>query len=173
MQLPRRRFVHLAMAAASLPYVPRMAKAQVYPTQPVRLLVGYPAGGVADTLARLVGQWLSERLGQPFVVENRVGAATNMAAEAVARSPPDGYTLLWISAANAINATLYDKLNFNFVRDIVPVASFVRGPGVMEVNPAVPAKSIPEFITYDAANPKPTGVALRGIRFSPVPGSQE
>jgi tripartite-type tricarboxylate transporter receptor subunit TctC len=141
----------------------RIARAQTYPTRPVRLIVGFPAGGVGDILARLVGQWLSERLGQPFIIENRPGAATNMATEAVVRSPPDGYTLLWITAANAINATLYDKLNFNFIRDIAPVAGFVRGPGVMEVNPAVPAKSIPEFIAYAEANPGKINLASSGV----------
>jgi tripartite-type tricarboxylate transporter receptor subunit TctC len=141
----------------------RIARAQTYPTRPVRLIVGFPAGGVGDILARLLGQWLSERLGQPFIIENRPGAATNMATEAVVRSPPDGYTLLWITAANAINATLYDKLNFNFIRDIAPVAGFVRGPGVMEVNPAVPAKSIPEFIAYAEANPGKINLASSGV----------
>ncbi len=129
----------------------------------MRLIVGFPAGGVGDILARLLGQWLSERLGQPFVIENRPGAATNIAAEAVARSPSDGYTLLWITAANAINATLYDKLNFNFIHDIAPVASFVRGPGVMEVNPAFPAKSVPEFIAYARANPGKINLASSGM----------
>jgi tripartite-type tricarboxylate transporter receptor subunit TctC len=149
--------------AAALPWLPRIASAQVYPTRPVRLIVGYPAGGVGDILARLLGQWLSERLGQPFVIENRPGAATNIAAEAVVRSTPDGYTLFWITAANAINATLYDRLNFNFMRDIVPVASFVRGPGVMEINPAVPARSIPEFIAFARANPGSVNLASSGI----------
>jgi tripartite-type tricarboxylate transporter receptor subunit TctC len=129
----------------------------------VRLIVGFPAGGVGDILARLLGQWLSERLGQPFVIENRPGAATNIAAEAVVRSASDGYTLLWITAANAINATLYEKLNFNFIRDIEPVAGFVRGPGVMEVNPAVAAKSIPEFIAYAKADPGKINLASSGV----------
>ena len=163
MILPRRQFLHLAAGAAALPALPRVARAQTYPTRPVRIVVGFPAGGVGDILARLLGQWLSERLGQPFVIENRPGAATNIAAEAVVRSPPDGYTLLWITAANAINATLYDKLNFNFIRDIAPVASFVRGPGVMEVNPAVPAQSVPEFIAYAKANPGKINLASSGM----------
>ena len=127
MRSSRRRFMHLIAGAAALPCVSRIGWAQTYPTRPVRVIVGFPAGGVGDILARLLGQWLSERLGQPFVIENRPGAATNLAAEAVVRSPPDGHTLLWITAANAINASLYDKLSFNFIRDIAPVASFVRG----------------------------------------------
>ena len=139
-----------------------MARAQAYPTRPVRLIVGFPAGGVGDVLARLMGQWLSDRLGQPFVIENRPGAATNIAAEVVVRAAPDGHTLLWITAANAINASLYEKLSFNFVRDITPVASVVRGPGVMEVNPAVPAKTIPEFIAYAKANPGKINLASSG-----------
>jgi tripartite-type tricarboxylate transporter receptor subunit TctC len=162
MTLPRRQFLQLAAGAAALPVMPRIARAQAYPTRPVRLIVGFPAGGVGDVLARLMGQWLSDRLGQPFVIENRPGAATNIAAEAVVRSAPDGHTLLWITAANAINASLYDKLSFNFIRDITPVASVVRGPGVMEVNPAVPAKSIPEFIDYAKANPGKINLASSG-----------
>ncbi len=153
MSRSRRQFLRLAASAAALSVLPRITRAQTYPTRPVRIVVGFPAGGVGDILARLMGQWLSDRLGQPFVVENRPGAATNIATEAVVRSAPDGYTLLWVTAANAINASLYDKLGFNFTRDITPVASFIRGPGVMEVNPAVPARSIPEFIAYARANP--------------------
>ena len=163
MTLPRRQFLHLAAGAAMLPALPRFAWAQTYPTRPVRLIVGFPAGGVGDILARLMGQWLSDRLGQPFVIENRPGAATNIAAEAVVRSAPDGHTLLWITAANAINASVYDKLSFNFIRDITPVASFIRGPGVMEVNPAVPAKSIPEFIAHAKANPGKINIASSGM----------
>jgi tripartite-type tricarboxylate transporter receptor subunit TctC len=162
MRLPRRRFLHLAASAAALPALSRVAGAQAYPARPVRLIVGFPAGGVGDILARLLGQWLSERLGQPVVIENRPGAATNIAAEAVVRSPPDGHTLLWITSANAINATLYDKLGFVFVRDIAPVASFVRAPGVMEVNPDVPAKSVAEFIAYAKANPGKINFASSG-----------
>src|SRR5437868_2429706 len=132
MKLPhRRQFLHLAAGAAALPAVPRFAWAQAYPTRPVRIVVGFAAGGALDIFNRLIGQWLSERLGQQFLVENRTGAATNIAAEAVVRSPPDGYTLLGFDVAAAVNATLYDKLNFNFVRDIAPVAAIVRAPQVM------------------------------------------
>jgi tripartite-type tricarboxylate transporter receptor subunit TctC len=159
MTLPRRRFLHLVAGATALPALARVARAQAYPSRPVRLIVGFPAGGVGDILARLVGQSLAERLGQPVVIENRPGAATNLATEAVARAAPDGHTLLWITAANTINASLYDKLSFNFVRDIVPVTAVVRGPGVMEVNPAVPAKSIPEFIAYAKANSRKINLA--------------
>ena len=134
MKLPRRRFLHLAAGAAALPAMSRIARAQVYPSRPVRLIVGLAAGSSLDILARLMGQWLSERLGQPFVIENRPGAGTNVATEAVVRSAPDGYTLLAVSPANAINATLYEKLNFNFIGDIAPVASIVREPNVMVVN---------------------------------------
>ena len=162
MTLTRQQFLHLAAGAVALPVSTRMARAQAYPTRPVRLIVGFPAGGVGDVLARLMGQWLSDRLGQPFVIENRPGAATNIAAEVVVRAAPDGHTLLWITAANAINASLYEKLSFNFVRDITPVASVVRGPGVMEVNPAVPAKTIPEFIAYAKANPGKINLASSG-----------
>ena len=162
MTLTRQQFLHLAAGAAALPVMPRFARAQSYPTRPVRLIVGFPAGGVGDVLARLMGQWLSDRLGQPFVIENRPGAATNIATEAVVRAAPDGHTLLWITAANTINASLYDKLSFNFIRDITPVASVVRGPGVMEVNPAVPAKTIPEFIAYAKANPGKINLASSG-----------
>ncbi len=171
MKLPRRKFLHLAAGAAVLPVLPRVAHAQAYPSRPVRLIVGFPAGGVGDTLARVVGQSLSERLGQPIVIENRAGAATNLATEAVARSAPDGHTLLWITAANAINTSLYDKLSFNFIRDIVPVAAVVRGPGVMEINPAVPARTIPEFIAYAKANPGKINLASSGPgTVSPVSG---
>src|SRR6476619_3568227 len=140
MKLPRRQFLHMAAGAAALPTVSRFARAQGYPSRPVRIVVGLAAGSSLDILARLMGQWLSERLGQPFVIENRPGAGTNVATEAVVRSAPDGYTLLAVSPANAINATLYEKLNFNFIRDIAPVASTMRKPGVMLVNPSVPAK---------------------------------
>src|SRR5215467_5917286 len=132
MKLPRRNFLHLATSAAALPAVSRVAWAQTYPTRPVRIIVGFPGGSASDTTARLIGQWLSERLGQPFVIENRPGAASNLAAEAVVRAPPDGYTLLLVTSVNAINA----NLGFDFIRDIVPVARLVQGPGVMEVNPA-------------------------------------
>jgi tripartite-type tricarboxylate transporter receptor subunit TctC len=162
MKLPRRNFLHLAAAAAALPAVSRLAWAQSYPTRPVRLMVGFPPGGVGDILSRLIGQWLSERLGQPFVVENRPGAGSNIATEAVVKAPPDGYTLLQISTTNTINTTLYDKLNFNFIRDIAPVASIVRVPLVIVVNPSVPAKTIPEFIAYAKANPGKINMASAG-----------
>src|SRR5262247_3166371 len=135
MKLPRRNFLHLAAGAAALPIVSRFAWAQAYPSRPVRILVGFAAGGATDILARLLGQVLSERLGQQFVIENRTGAATNIATEAVVRAPPDGYTLLLVTPANAISATLYDNLNFNFIRDIAPVAGIIRYPLVMQVNP--------------------------------------
>src|SRR5262245_6838933 len=153
MRLPRRKFLHLAAGAAALPIASRIASAQGYPTRPVRLIVGYAPGGGVDIVARLISQWLSERLGQSFVVENRPGAATNIATEAVVRAPADGYTLLLADAAAAINATLYDKLNFNFIRDIAPVAGIIRVANVMEVNPSFPAKTVPEFIAYAKANP--------------------
>jgi len=154
MKLPyRRQFLHLAAGAAALPVVSRIARAQAYPTRPVHIIVGFAVGAGNDILARLMGQWLSERLGQPFVVENRPGASSNIATEAVARAAPDGYTLLLVNPSNAINATLYDKLNFNFISDIVPIAGIMRAPLVMEVNPSVPAKTVPEFIAYAKANP--------------------
>jgi tripartite-type tricarboxylate transporter receptor subunit TctC len=153
MKLPRRKFLHLAAGAAALPAVSRVAWAQAYPTRPVRLIEGFGAGSAPDVLARLIGQSLSEQLGQSFVVENRSGANSNIATDAVARASPDGYTLLLITSANAINATLYDKLNYNFIRDIVPIASIVRVPLVMEVHPSVPARTVAEFIAYAKANP--------------------
>ncbi len=163
MQLPRRRFLHLAAGAAALPTASRIARAQSYPARPVRLLVGAPPGGTADVFVRLVCQWLSNRLGQPFVIENRLGAATNIAAEAVVRAPSDGYTLYDASTANAINATLYDNLNFNFIRDIAPVAGVVRVFNVMDVNPSFPAKTVPEFIAYAKANPGKINMGSAGI----------
>jgi tripartite-type tricarboxylate transporter receptor subunit TctC len=163
MKLPRRRFLHLAAGAAALPAVSRIAWAQTYPMRPVRIIVGLAAGGPADLVARLIAQWLSERLGQPFVVENRTGAATNIATEAVVRAPADGYTLLFVTAANAINTSLYEKLNFNLSRDIVPVASLIRAPSVLEVNPSVPARTVPEFIAYAKANPGKLTMASSGI----------
>jgi len=153
MKLPRRQFLHLAAGAATLPSMARIARAQTYPSRPVRIVLGFAAGGGADMLARVMAQGLSERLGQPFTVENRPGAGTNIAAESVVRAAPDGYTLLQVTAANAANATLYEKLNFNFIRDISPVVGIVRVPLVMELNPLVPAKTVPEFITYAKANP--------------------
>ena len=149
----RRQFLHLAAGAAALAGVSRIAAAQSYPARPVRVMVGFAPGGSADIVARLIGQWLTERLGQPFVIENRPGAGTNIATEAVVKATPDGYTLLLITAANAINATLYGKLNFNFIRDIAPVAALGREPNAMLVNPSVPAKTVPEFIAYAKANP--------------------
>jgi len=140
-----------------------MALAQAYPTRPVRIVVGYPPGGPNDLVARLMGQWLSERLGQPFIIENRPGAATNIATEAVVRAPADGYTLLLLDTAAAFNATLYDKLNFNLIRDIAPVAGIVRAPSVLEVNLSVPAKTVPEFIAYAKANPGKLNMASSGI----------
>ncbi len=162
MSFPRRRFLRLAGAAIALPAVSRIAKAQAYPTRPVRLIIGYPPGGSADITARLMGQWLSERLGQPFVIESRPGAGTNLATEAVVRAAPDGYTLLLVAPANAINATLYDKLNYNFLRDTAPVAGLIRFPNVMEVNPSVPVKTVPEFIAYAKANPGKLNMASSG-----------
>src|SRR6266511_1015250 len=153
MKLPRRCFLHLAAGAAAVAAVSRVARAQPYPTRPVRIVSGFPPGGVNDTYARLIAQWLSERLGQQFIVENRPGAGSNIAAEAAVRAPPDGYTLLLVTSTNAINATLYDKLNFDLGRDIAPVASINRSPGVMEVTPMLPVKSVPEFIAYAKANP--------------------
>src|SRR5262245_11898466 len=154
MKLPhRRQFLRLTAGAAALPAVSRIAKAQSYPSRPVRIIAGSAAGGSPDMVARLVGQWLSERLGQQFIVENRPGAGSNVATEAVVRAPADGYTLLLITPASAINATLYEKLNFNFIRDIAPVASILRVPYVMEVNPSVPVKTVPEFIAYAKGNP--------------------
>ena len=167
MKLPRRNFLHLAAGAAALPVVSRFAWAQAYPTRPVRLIVGYPPGGAADITARLMGQWLSERLGQPFIIESRPGGATNIATEAVVHSPPDGYTLLLVPAANAINATLYEKLNFNFIHDIAPVAGLIRFPNVMQVNPSVPAKTVPEFIAYAKANPGKLNMASAGNGSTP------
>jgi tripartite-type tricarboxylate transporter receptor subunit TctC len=158
----RRKFLRLATGAATLPAVSRIARAQAYPARPVRLVVGYAAGGGTDITARLIAQWLSERLGQQFIIENRPGAGTNIATEAVARAPPDGYTLLLATTGNAINATLYQKLNFNFVRDIAPVGSIIRVPLVMVVNPSLPVKSVPEFIAYAKANPGKINMASGG-----------
>jgi tripartite-type tricarboxylate transporter receptor subunit TctC len=159
----RRKFLHLAAGAAALPSLSRIARAQAYPSRPVRIVVGFPAGGTADIATRLIGQWLSERLGQPFVIENRPGAATNLATEAVVRAAPDGYTLLFVGPSNAINATLYEKLSYNFIRDIVIVAGMTRTPLVLEVNPAMPAASVPELIAYAKANPGKISLASYGI----------
>src|SRR5262249_28367773 len=163
MKLPRRNFLHLAAGAAALPTVSRFAWAQTYPTRPVRLIVPVAPGGAYDITARLIGQWLSERLCPPFVIDNRPGGGTNIGTEAVVRAPADGYTLLLVGAASAINATLYDKLNFNFIRDIAPVAGITRAPEVMVVHPSVPAKTIPEFIAYAKANPGKLTMASGGI----------
>ena len=163
MKLPRRQFLHLAAAAAALPAASGFAWAQTYPLRPVRIIVGFAAGGPNDILARLIGQWLSERLGQPFVIENRPGAGSNIATEAVVRAPPDGYTLLLVGTPNAINATLYDNLNFNFIRDIAPIAGLIHGALVMVVHPSVPAKTLPEFIAYAKANPGKLSYGSGGV----------
>ena len=162
MKLPRRRFLHLAAGAAALPAVSRMARAQAYPSRPVRIIVGFPAGGTADILTRLLGQWLSERLGQQFLVENRPGAAGNLAAEAVIRSAADGYTLYYASSPNAISASLYENLKFNFLRDMTPVASIGISPLVLEVHPSVPVKTVPELIAYAKANSNKLSMASNG-----------
>jgi tripartite-type tricarboxylate transporter receptor subunit TctC len=161
-KLPRRQFVRLAAGAAALPVVSGVARAQAYPSRPVRIVVPFPAAGLSDIVTRLVGQWLSERLGTPFVIENRPGAASNLGTEIVVNAPPDGYTLLNLSSANATNATMYEKLNINFIRDIAPVASLVRFPYVIEVNPSVPIKTIPELIAYAKANPGKLSFASAG-----------
>jgi tripartite-type tricarboxylate transporter receptor subunit TctC len=167
MKLPRRQFLHLAAGAAALPMASRIARAQAYPSRPVRIVVGFPPGGGADITARLIGQWLSERLGQPFIIDNRPGAGSNIATEAVVRAPADGYTLLLVGGWNAINATLYDKLSFNFIHGIAPVAGIMRVPSVMVVNPSVPAKTIPEFIAYAKANPGKINMASPGTGTGP------
>jgi tripartite-type tricarboxylate transporter receptor subunit TctC len=167
MKLPRRQFLRLTAGAAALPVVSGIARAQTYPTRPVRIIVGFAAGASPDITARLMGQWLSERLGQPFIIDNRSGAGSNIGTEAVAHAAPDGYTLLWATAANAINATLYDKLHFNFIRDITPVAGIIRVPNVMEVNPSVPAKTVPEFIAYAKSNPGKINMASGGTGTTP------
>jgi tripartite-type tricarboxylate transporter receptor subunit TctC len=163
MRLPRRNFLHLAAGAAALPAVSRVASALDYPSRPVRIIVGFAAGGGLDIVARLMGQWLSERLGQSFVIENRPGAGTNIATEVVVNAPPDGYTLLLVGLTNAINATFYQKLNYNFIRDITAVAGIIRGIYVMVVNPSVPANTVPEFVAYAKANPGKLNMASAGI----------
>ena len=163
MKRPRRRFLHLAAGAAALPAVLRMARAQAYPTRPVRFVVGFAPGGGGDLATRLMVQWLSERLGQQFVVENRVGASSNLATEQVVRAPADGYTLIQLNVANAINVSLYDKLSFDVLRDLVPVASFMRVPNVMEVSPTLPVKTVREFIAYAKANPGKVMFASSGV----------
>ena len=167
MKLPRRKFLRLAAGAAALPSASIVARAQSYPARPVRIVAGFPPGGITDTYARLIGQWLSERLGQQFIVENRPGAGGTLAAEAVARSAPDGYTLLLTTSADAWNATLYDNLNFDVVRDFIPVAAIARGPGVLVVNPSLPAKSVPELISYAKSNPGKITVASAGVGSAP------
>ena len=161
-EISRRQLVNLITGAAALPAFSRIARAETYPSRPVRIIVGFPPGGAADITARLIGQWLSERLGQPFIIENRPGAGTNIGTEAVAKSPADGYTLLLVSVANAVNATLHERLNFDFIRDIAPVAGLVRGPLVMVLNPSVTANTVPEFIAYATANSRLINIASAG-----------
>jgi tripartite-type tricarboxylate transporter receptor subunit TctC len=173
MKLPHRRnFLHLAAGAAALPAVSRFAWAQTYPARPVRWIVPAPPGGPLDLVARFLGQWFSERLGQPFIIENRPGGGTNIGTETVARAPADGYTLLSVVTAAAINATLYDKLSFNFIRDIAPVASVIRVPLVMVVNPSLPARTVPEFIAYAKANPATINFASPGTGTAPHVGGE-
>jgi tripartite-type tricarboxylate transporter receptor subunit TctC len=162
MKVSRRQFLHLAAGATGLPAISRIAWAQTYPSRPVRIVVGFAAGGGSDIIARVMGQWLSERLGQQFVIENRPGAGTNIATEAVARAPADGYTLLLFGSSGAVNVAFYDKLNFNVVRDITPVASLSREANVMVVNPSLPTKTVPEFIAYAKANPGKLNMASGG-----------
>ena len=166
MKPSRRQFLRLAAGAGAVPPISKMTWAQAYPARPVRIIVGYPSGGSNDILARLMAQWLSERMGQQFVIENRPGAGSNIATEAVVRADPDGYTLLMVSTANMSNAALYDKLNYNFIRDIAPVAGVMRVPLVMEVNLSIPAKTVPEFIAYAKANPGKINFASGGIGTS-------
>jgi len=166
MKFSRRTFLSLAAGAAVMPTVSQIAHTQSYPNRPVRLVVGFAPGGGNDITARLMGQWLSERLGQPFVIENRPGAGTNVATEAVVNAAPDGYTILFVAPSAAINATLYEKLNFNFIRDLAPIAGIMRIPNVMVVNPSVPARTIPEFIAYAKANPGKINVASPGVGTS-------
>jgi tripartite-type tricarboxylate transporter receptor subunit TctC len=158
--------LRLAAGAAALPAVSRVARAQAYPSRPVHWILAATPGSTADALARPMGQWLSERLGQPFIIEHRPGAGANLGTEAVVRAPPDGYTLLLVNPANAINATLYEKLNFNFIRDIAPIAGIMRGPFVMLVNPTLPARTVPEFIAYAKAHPGVINFASGGVGFA-------
>jgi tripartite-type tricarboxylate transporter receptor subunit TctC len=167
MKLPRRNFLYLAAGAAAIPVVSRTASAQAYPTRPVRVIVPFTPAGDTDLFARLMGQWLSERLGQQFVIDNRPGAGTNIGTEAVVRAPADGYTLLLASPPAAINATLYEKLNFNFIRDIAPIAGVARAPFAMEINPLVPAKTAPEFMAYAKSNPGKINMASSGVGSGP------
>ena len=163
MKLPRRRFLHLALGAAALPAVPRLARAQAYPTKPVRIIVTFPPGSVSDILARPLAQWLQEQLGQPFVIDNRPGAGGTIGTEAAVRASPDGYTLLLVAGAHMVNATLYDKLSFNFIRDIAPIVGTSRESAVLTVNPSVPARTVPEFIAYAKANPGKINMASAGV----------
>jgi tripartite-type tricarboxylate transporter receptor subunit TctC len=163
MKVPRRTFLHLTAGAATFSIASGIANAEVYPMRPVRIVVGFPAGTSSDITARLIAQWLSQRLGQQFIVENQPGAGTNIAADTVVHSPADGYTLLWITQTNAINASIYKALNFNFIRDIQPVASIIKVPAVMMVHPSVPAKTVPEFIAYAKANPGKINMSTPGI----------
>src|SRR6516162_8344725 len=163
MKLPRRNFLRLAAGAVALPAVSRIARAQAYPARPVRIIVGFPPGGGSDILARLMGQWLSERLNQAFFVENRPGAGANIATEAAVRAPADGHTLLLVGGFNAVNATFYDKLNFNFIRDIAPVAGIMRTSNVVVVHPSFPAKTIPEFVAHAKTDPGRISMASPGI----------
>jgi tripartite-type tricarboxylate transporter receptor subunit TctC len=163
MNIPRRRFLQLTAGAVALPAMPQLAQAQAYPARPVRIIVPVPAGGALDIMARLIGQWLSEHMGQPFVVENRPGAGTNIGIEAAVRAPADGYTLLLIPGSVTVNATLNEKLPFNFIRDIIPVAMLSQLPLVMEVNPALPAKTVAEFVAYAKANPGKVSMASSGV----------
>jgi len=167
MKLPRRQFLHLAVGAATLPALSRIARAQAYPTRPVRIVVPFTAGSLSDILARPIGQWLSERLGQPFIIENRPGAGGNIGTEAVVKAAPDGHTLLVIASSNAINATLYEKLNFNFIHDIAPVATIIRQPMVMLVNPSIPTKTVREFVAYAKTNPRKISMASAGNGTAP------
>jgi tripartite-type tricarboxylate transporter receptor subunit TctC len=167
MKLPRRTFLHLAAGAAAIAAVPRVARAQSYPSRPVRIVVGFAAGGTGDILARLIGQWLSERLGQPFVIDNRPGGGGNISTEAVVRAPPDGYTLLQVGTSHAVNATLYDKLSFDLIRDVAPVAGIARAHLVMLVHPSFPARIVPQFIAYAKANPGKIDMASAGSGSSP------
>jgi hypothetical protein len=170
MKLPRRDFLRLAASTAALPFAPHVASAQAYPTRPVRIVVGFVPGNPPDIFARLIGQWLSERLGQPFVVENRPGAGGTIGTEVVVRSTPDGYTLLVTSVQDVIGAMLYDKLNYNFVRDITPVATLIRQPLVMVVHPSFSAKTVPEFIAHAIANPGKVNMASAGNGMALPPG---
>src|SRR5437016_1870507 len=166
MKLPRRNFLHLAASAAALPALSRIACAQAYPTRPVRIIVPLAPAGTVDIIARMMGQWLSERLGQQFVIENRTGAGTTLGTEAVVRALPDGYTLLMIDVSAAFNATLYDKLNFNFIRDIEPIANVIRVPNIIAARPSFPAKTVPEFIAHAKANPGKISMATGGVGSS-------